>query len=498
MTKTLLLTSCVYDPARRLSGIKALLLDGSTIARFYGRVPRLDRDVRTIDLRGKCIVPGFIDSHTHLLSRGLELQYIDLSRCTSFQDCLDRLRHERKFAQTIFGVNWDESLWKTPDHAMLSRNALDRVSTTRPVIMRRVCGHCAVVNTAALRKIPRSWTIVDRKKGWLYEDAALYLNDIFRPDRSMEYKAIELGTKEALCNGITSIHEIGGLHRLSLLQHAQRSSKLGIRVAFYVLLQDMDKLIAARIHSGFGDDFLKVAGVKVFMDGSIGARTAALSQRYRHTRSYGKILLSKARLVHIVRVAEQNDLQLMIHTIGDRTTDHVLSVLSRCMDRTNRLRHRLEHLEMVDSPAIRKIARLHLIASMQPNFVKRWQQPGGMYERVIGTHYRQLNPFRILHRSGVKLAFGSDCMPVGPLYGIDGACSHPSTAGRVSRSLAFRAYTSGGAFATGDEKKKGRLKEGMVADLAVLNRDPRTVNNIAQLYVTSTFVAGKRVYNRKS
>jgi len=443
-------------------------------------------------------MPGFIDSHTHLVSRGLELQYIDMDRCTSLDECLTMLREHRNSYDVVFASNWDESQWKSFKPTMLTRGILDRISRSKPVIMRRVCGHCAVVNTVALRKIPARWRIVDRKTGWLYEDAALFLNTIFKPDAAMETKAVKLACAEAVRRGITSIHEIGNLNRFSLLQHARNIGVLKIRVAFYVLVQEIEKIITARIRKGFGDPFLRFSGIKVFADGSIGAQTAALTRSYQGTRCRGKILVSKNRLKRIIRLAEQNDLQLMIHTIGDRTTAHVVSALDGIIRGKNELRHRLEHLECANRKEIARIARLNLIASMQPNFTRRWQQPGGMYEEYFGSGYTRLNLFRTIHAAGIKLVFGSDCMPMDPLYGIQGACEHPGLDGRISRSIAFKAYTSAGAFATYEERQKGQLKEGMNADLVILNHDPRSVKKIDSLQVMGTFVAGKQVFKRRS
>lgn len=497
MTPLLLYNARIFDPLRTGTNTSALLIINGRIAKLFTRKPRLGSHLQTINIHGACLIPGFIDSHTHLVARGIELQSIDLGPCRSHEACLQIMHAHRMDDEVVIGYNWDESTWPSFDRAMLDRTVLDRISRHKPVIMRRICGHCAVVNTAALQKIPGHWRIVDRRTGWLFEDAALYLNDIFKDDQAMIIKAIELGTKEALRNGVTSIHEIGDLDRFSLLQRAQRTRGLRVRTAFYVLAYDMDKVIAARLVSGFGNEFLKFAGIKVFMDGSIGARTAALSQPYQGTRIRGKILMTRRRFAHIVQDAEHNDLPLMIHTIGDRTTAFVLAVLQQYADRSNRLRHRLEHVEVLDKKAINTIARLGLIASVQPNFVRRWQQPGGMYEQYYGPKYQQLNCFRTMHRAGVRLVFGSDCMPLGPLYGIQGACEHPLQCESVSRSLAFRLYTHAGAFATREEYDKGNLRKGMFADLVVLNKDPRTIKTLDHLEILMTMVNGKVMFTKR-
>jgi predicted amidohydrolase YtcJ len=488
----------MFDPLHTGLKANALLIENGYIAKLFIKKPRVGSHIRVINIHGSCIIPGFIDSHTHLVARGLELQHIDLGSCVSLNECLQNLHAHAVDRAVVVGYNWDESAWRSFHRDMLDRKVLDRISRHKPVIMRRVCGHCAVVNSVALKKIPRHWKIVNRRTGWLYEDAALYLHDIFKPDPAMAFKAVDLGINTALRNGITSIHEIGDLDRFALLQRAQRAHGLRVRIAFYVLAYDMDNVIASRLMNGFGNEFLKFAGIKVFMDGSIGARTAALSQPYPGTRVRGKILMPRRRLADIVQRAERHDLPLMIHSIGDRTTTRVLSVLQQYADRSNRLRHRLEHLEVLDQKAIHRIARLGLIASMQPNFVKRWQQPRGMYEKYIGMRYQQMNCFRTMRRAGIRLTFGSDCMPIGPLYGLQGACEHPFPCGRISRSIAFRLYTQAGAYATGDEYTKGQLREGMFADLVVLNEDPRTIKTLDHLKILMTIVGGKVMFTKRS
>jgi predicted amidohydrolase YtcJ len=498
MTPLFLFNTRVFDPSQQNLRANAMLIDNGLIVKMFTRPPHLGKHVQKVDLHGSYLIPGFIDSHTHLVARGLELQNIDFGSCSSLDECLTMLRSRHKDCKVINGSNWDESTWKSFQPYLLTRQVLDRISKTKPVIMRRVCGHCAVVNTAALRAIPAKLKIINWKTGWLYEDAALYLNDIFKPDKETELKAVKLGMTEAVRHGITSIHEIGDLKRLSLLQHAHRLGLLRTKIAFYVLLQDMHRIVAARFASGFGDDFLKFAGIKIFTDGSIGARTAAITESYKGTHQRGRILITSKRLASVVQNAERHRLQLMIHTIGDRATARVIEVLKKYMDPQNRLRHRLEHVEILDQRLIDAIARLDLIASMQPNFVKRWQHPGGMYERSLGQRYCRLNCFNTMYKSGVRLAFGSDCMPLGPLYGIAGACDHPFSCGRISRLLAFRMYTHAGAFATSEEKKKGRLAKGMTADLVVLNKDPRTIHDLDSLNILMTLTNGKIVFRARS
>jgi len=445
------------------------------------------------DARGCFIIPAFSDSHTHLLAHGIELQRVDLSTCASAHKCLERLRERiSSTGAEVFGVNWDESAWATGSTIDMTRHDLDRLSRSVPIIMRRICGHFAICNSRALGMIPPHWRIIDRKHGYLYEDAALYLNDIFKPSPEMFEKGLELATDDALSRGVTSIHEIvrpEGFKTLQLLR-----SKLRIRIAVY-LQEQLDEVVRVGLSSGLGDDMLKFAGVKYYLDGSIGARTAALSKPFEGTRNLGKLLITKQQLIEMLRKAEKNNLQILLHSIGDRAARLITDAFRSYGLRNNTLRHRVEHLEYIDRRTMAAIADLNLVLSMQPNFVARWQKPGGMYEQRMGSRYQYMNAFATLAKAGFKLMFGSDSMPLDPLFGLTGAVDHPFECGRLSPARALYYYTTAGPYGTFDETKKGALAPGYFADLVLLDKNPLEKQNIGHMKVRTVFLAGKIVYS---
>ncbi|MGB3341480.1 MAG: amidohydrolase [bacterium] len=504
MTKPLLLYNAhfydFYKPRRK---IQALLIRNGVIEKTYKKKPQLTEAIKKYDLKGNHVIPGFIDSHTHLISRGIELQRIDLEKCKSLSDCLEKLRAGLTTARKIiFASNWDESNWHSFKKEDLDRHTLDKISRKIPVIMRRICGHFAVINTCGLHSIPRGWHIVDWEKGHLYEDAALYLNDIFQPDRTMLKRAIKLGTAEALSKGITTVHEITNPGRFRLLQDINKKNGLKLRFSIYILLKSFREIFNAGFASGLGDDFLKFSGVKIFLDGSIGAKTAALTTPYSGGRTSGKMLMARKKLEEIVSAAEKNNIQLMIHSIGDQTTAMALKAIEKALkpsgsEKTrNLLRHRLEHLEVLSTSLIRKIAKLRLVCSMQPNFACKWQNPGSLYERYLGDRYKTMNCFKNVLKAGIRLAFGSDCMPLGPLYGLQGATCHPFACGRLKPIDAFRCYTAEGAFATFDEKQKGKIDDSFLADLVVLDKDPLAEKDTSRIKILMTMVNGEFLYKR--
>ena len=419
------------------------------------------------------------------------MQRLELGACSSLDECLQRIEAYAKTNPLVFASKWDENSWRHNEMERLNRKTLDKISSKKPIIARRVCGHYAAVNTAALRSIPEHWRIVDRDKGLLYEDVALNLNDIFRPTDEMLEKALTLATRKALNSGITSVHEISNPRRFQMLQKQLRNLRL--RFAIYLLEKYHDSVVASGLRTGYGDDWLRFAGSKLFVDGSFGARTAALSQPYANTRRRGNILLSARRLSRIVRSAEDNGIQLMIHSIGDRSTGFVLEALKKELVRGNAMRHRIEHLEVITDKGFRDMGRLGIIASMQPNFVRRWQNPGGMYEKLLGQRYLKMNCFKSMLGLHIKVLFGSDCMPLGPLYGIGGAVWHPSQCCKLDIADAFRLYTETAPYATFEEKKKGKIEPGYLADLVILNKNPLEEKNLPTLKIESVMVGGNFV-----
>ncbi len=486
---------CVDFNKRRITPC-ALHIENGVIKTKATQHTQLPKGITKRNLQGRYVIPGFIDAHTHLIATGIEMQRLDLSHCRSLDECLQKIQARRKTHELVFASNWDEYSWRRDERERLDKHVLDRISKTVPIIMRRVCGHYAVVNSAALQYISDQWKIVDRKQGLLYEDVVSDLNDIFTPTDEMLHKALGLATRRALRLGITSVHEISNPRRFHMMQQMQ--SKLKIRFAIYLPLKYHKHTIATGLSTGYGDDWLKFMGTKIYIDGAMGARTAALWQPFEDTHRRGKILITMKRLASIVQSAEKHGLQLMIHSIGDRATSKALDVLRKHMTPGNPLRHRLEHLEILTDTSITDIGRLKIIASMQPNFVERWQNSGGMYHRILGSRYTKMNCFKSLLNERVRVLFGSDCMPLGPLYGIKGAVDHPSTWGRLDIADAFRLYTTAGAHGTFDEKKKGKLEPGYFADLVFLDQNPLKEKNLTRFKIDSVMVAGDFVYQRAS
>jgi len=254
------------------------------------------------------------------------------------------------------------------------------------------------------------------------------------------------------------------------------------------------------LSTGIGSDSLKLGGLKIFCDGALGARTAALSEEYCDDRgNKGMLVQRKSELDDLVERANEADIQLAIHAIGDvgigATIKSLASALKKSPKRDHR--HRIEHLELPSTGHLKEMRKLGVIASMQPNFIGEWGGTDGMYLSRLGAkRTARNNPFREVLTSKVRLVFGSDCMPFSPLYGIHSAANAPFPAQRISAQEAFAAYTRDAAFASFSESAKGTLTRGSLADFVVLSDNPfESPSKISSVHVMKTVFGGNVVYD---
>jgi len=324
--------------------------------------------------------------------------------------------------------------------------------------------------------------------GLLKEQAAGLASKALEPTVGQYISGIQAATKIAHALGVTSIQDasVDGT-MLKAYRSLRQESKLGIRASLMLTTDYLDNLAELGLGAGFGDNWLRLGPLKVFSDGSIGARTAALTEPYTDSPDeLGLLIWGKRQLEAIVLKAHENDIQLAIHAIGNRAIDLVLD----CFEKANlrekkRLRHRIEHGEMLSLEHTQKMKRLGIIASMQPNFTGQWGLAGGLYDHRLGRERTELmNPLGSVIREGVKLVFGSDCMPA------------PYPLQKVSVAQAFRSYTMMGAYSSFEEQTKGTIEIGKLADLVMLDADPfKEPVGILDMAVEMTILDGKVVYH---
>jgi len=451
-----------------------------------------------LSLEGKAILPGFIDAHTHFVRVGLERTfYVDLSDAMSLDEALARLRQAAQERQGAWVVaqGWDESRW--PERRLLERLDLDRAVPRQPCCAVRVDGHLVVCNTLALARcsLPEG-ELVDRGLGHLREEAAWELLEAILPDRTTLVEAIAAASRHAAEIGVTAAAEMSGKPEyVRAYLHALEEGKLKTRVFLYIPLEHLGEARALGLRRGFGGELLRVVGVKAYVDGSIGAHTAALSLPYRDQESRGTVLLDIESLARAWRKASHAELQVAVHAIGDRAIAAVLRA-AKLAGISRYDRHRIEHLELPTEEHLERMEELGLVASMQPNFVVNWSGPGKLYEMRLGAERdSRIDPHALVLKHGIPLAFGSDGMPMGPLYGLSGAVSPPHEVQRVSLEDAIEAYTVGAAFSLFAEGELGELAPGKRADLVVLSADPRTTP-LEEIRVEMSFLGGEVIFRR--
>ncbi len=456
-----------------------------------------DEGTALVDVSGKSVLPGFCDAHTHFLQTGLELTYyVNLAVARSLTDALELLAEAARDrpGQWVVGRGWDESKW--PESRYLERQDLDRAIPRQPGCAVRVDGHLVVCNTLALaHSSAPEGELVDRERGHLRETPAWELLGGIRLDPEAEVEALGEASRHAAALGITAVAEMSGGPALKVYQAADRLGLLQTRAFLYLPPEALHCLVELGIQRGFGGEKLRIAGLKAFLDGSVGAGSAALTQPYVGGRSCGSLLMEGEELAKLWRTAGHAGLQLAVHAIGDRAIETALSAASVAGVIPDD-RHRVEHLEMATEEQLDRMAELGLVASMQPNFVANWSGRGGMYEaRLGGERDARIDPHGWVLARGIPLAFGSDGMPMGPLSGVAAVLSPPHEPQKVNLEQALAAYTSGAAWAVFAEDELGRVAEGCRADLVVLSSDPRPAPR-EQVRVEMTFLGGRRIFER--
>lgn len=503
------------DGARRPAA--GVLLEGARIGRL---VAEGEDDVRgggpagvgeargAHDGGGGFLLPGFHDAHVHLTQTGLALGRVALWEARSRDDLLGRLRAGLDAPReeiALVGEGADESAW--PDPRLPSREDLDRVSRTVPIFVRRVCGHKAAANSPALALIDPDAEIVDREGGVLLEDAAMSLDArVLAPRTEDRERAILRGARLALSRGVTTVEEITSWPSVGAYVRLAEGGRLPIRVILHVLYQDLPRALSLGLAAGRtigAEGRLVIGGVKLFADGSLGARTAALRAPYADApETRGALLLDADALAARIAEIERAGFRALVHAIGDAALDAVLDAFERVAGAASggARGHRIEHAELVpDDRALERIARLGLALAMQPNFVGNWQGPGGMYDARLGPErLRAMNRFGSVARAGIPFAFSSDSMPIDPLLGIRSAVAHPEARERLAPAEALRRYTEWGARLAGAEGAWGRIEPGARADLVLLSASPEEAARDARARVLATFVDGAIVHDARA
>ena len=480
----------------------------------------LEDDAPIWNLRGAIVLPGFTDCHTHLVEYGLQFSGANLRTVFSIAGIQNVLRKQAEKTgpgRWVLGYGWDQE--KLRERRFPSRHDLDEAVADKPVCIFRVCEHVCVVNSAAIRLAnitamtsPPIGGVIDldgktgEPTGVLRENAMnLALSSIPpREDREVG-NAVSLAMNKALAAGLTSVHcVVDNPQHIQVLQAMNRQGQLKLRI--YLLITDewLNPATGMGISTGFGDEMLRIQAIKIFTDGSLGAHTAALEQPYSdEPNSTGVLIHSQDELNTTVQTSARNGLQVAIHAIGDRAIAMALTAIENAnltIPRSKELRHRIEHASVLNRSLIERIRQSKVIASVQPHFIASdvW-----IPERVGRERAKLVYPLKSLTRVGARVVGGSDC-PIEPIDPLEGICAAVSSAPeaygeRVDAKTAVEMFTKSAAYATHEEKLKGTIEEGKLADLVVLDRDPVKVapEEIPKIKVLATFVGGRLVFASK-
>ncbi|MBO3809205.1 MAG: amidohydrolase [Candidatus Brockarchaeota archaeon] len=468
-----------------------------------------------IDLKGKTVLPGFIDAHMHLDSLGVFLNTLDLRGVRSMGELKAGLRNyaAKRAAHWILGRGWDQEMLGEKRYP--TRWDIDEAVDDRPVVLSRVCGHVAVVNTRAL---VLTGLIGGRVPGALKNEAGVptgvVMGKALENVRSMIEEQTTLEERKKLLvdallhsasQGVTTVGFVScGSASFKALQELEAElGRLPVRVRAYLNPRGAVEMGLQALKRG--SPFLKVNGVKLFADGSLGARSALLSKPYSDSpETSGYAGMDEASLQIMVKEACETGMQVAVHAIGDKAIENTLKTFEAVAECSRRLRHRVEHASVLRSDLIEMMRRLCVVVVVQPHFlVTDWWVVSRVGVERAGLVY----PFKTL-AGNVKLGLSTDA-PVEPLnpwetvYAAttrgkyDGIPLYQHTAGEcLTLEEALHLYTEGSAYALLEEGELGTLKEGRLADMVIVDKDPFNVTpeEIVKTRVLATLVDGRCMF----
>ena len=515
------------DAAGHLQHFTGLLIgDDGKVARLLRSGDPLPKTATTVDVHGQTLLPGFIDAHGHVMDLGFVALELDLTGAHSLAEMQQQLRAyaaAHPDYKWIIGFGWNQEHW--PEKTFPTAADLDAVVPDRPVVLERVDGHAVVANTAAMKaagvtaatKSPPGGSI----QNGLFVDAARKMIDDAEPEPTARQRdaAFQKAQEILLGFGVTGVGSMStSIDAWNTFRRAGDAGKLQVRLMVYLLDDPVhlkpgpDPLTVIPHPTGwmFGDR-LRAVGAKFFDDGALGSRGAWLKQPYADKPdTRGNQLHSDAELRQLEDRAAAAGFQVATHAIGDAANAQVIRTYEWLDSKYgfNR-RFRIEHAQIVDCADLPRIARGHMIASMQPTHQTSDRLMAE--ERLDPARLKCAYAWQSMLKTGAKLAFGTD-FPVespNPFPGLAAAISRQDIAGqppggwfpeqRLSFAQALHAYTRGGAYAGFAEDKFGALDPGKWADFVVVDRDisKASVPDLYRTQVLETWVAGKKVWSRK-
>ncbi|MFN2138286.1 MAG: amidohydrolase [Candidatus Promineifilaceae bacterium] len=486
-----------------------------------------EKGAEIVDLDGRCVTPGLVDAHVHFRNFSLARRRVDLDNAGSLEEVLARIAayaaDERNIEQSgwLRGRGWSQGGWT--ERRFPTAADMDRLVSHAPACMIHKSGHAAWVNNKALQLAgitrmtpdPPSGEIQrdasGNPTGILFEEAMALVNDLI-PPAAPEEVANAMRDAQQYCwtVGLTGLHDFDGRSCFLALQQLHRNGELGLRVVKNIPVARLEYAVGVGLQSGFGDDWLRVGGIKIFADGALGPRTAAMVEPYENDPdNSGIVVTDKEEMMAAALQASANGLSVTIHAIGDRANHDVLDVYEAVRSAEaggRRLRHRIEHVQLLHPRDLTRLAELNIIASMQPLHATSDME---MADAYWGERTRYAYAIRTMLDSGAAVVFGSDAPieVIDPLQGIHAAVTrrrangapgpqgwHPEQ--RLTIREAIHGFTSAAAFTAGVEARLGTLSPGKAADMTIFERDIFTMapDELLGAGIAGTIIDGRFRY----
>lgn len=489
------------------------------------------------DLDGKFVVPGFIDSHMHVINYGHALEICDLAGATDSIDsvigALTAFKNEKNIpnGEWITGRGFNHDLF-SGNKSLPTREDLDRVSTVHPISITRCCGHCLSVNTKALEMLSITGDIPQPYGGQFDLDESGYPTGVFR-DAAMDMiqrhfkspakddlkRMIANVVKKLNSLGVTSVHSddfcvfdgIDFEDVIKAYKELESEEKLTLRVyeqSQFVTPEALNDFLSRGYKTGTGSDLFKIGPLKLLGDGSLGARTAYLSKEYAdQPGEKGLAIFTQEELDQLIETAHTNGMQIAVHAIGDGVLDMILSSFERAFALSPKRDHRsgIVHIQLTRRDQLEKVKQLNLHAYAQTIFID--YDSHIVHERAGEALASTSYAFHTLKEMGLHVSNGTDC-PVedpNPMRGIQCAVTrrplHEDIPAyrpeeKMSIAEALNSYTTQGAYASFEEHKKGKIQRGMLCDFAVLSENPFLISpsSLHKIKVLETYFGGKCIY----
>jgi predicted amidohydrolase YtcJ len=482
-----------------LPTVRALAIAGDRIAGGVGTHETALASPERVDLGGRCVLPGFNDSHVHFPTWSLAQRQVRLENTATLDEALERIAAAARDVQPgrwLRGTGWRSGDWSPPTEP--TKEALDRVTGDTPAALMARDYHSLWLNSAALAcangdlEVAGGVVVRDAQgepTGVLREECAWHFRDRHvRPTEDEMVEASREGVRIAVSRGVTAVHDKDGwLGALGVWQRLRAEGSLHLRVWQSIPADQVDHAAALRLRSGFGDELVRVGYLKAFMDGTLGSQTARLLD------GSGVQITSREELVGIIRRGAEAGLPVAVHAIGDLANREALDAFEQTRDAWQPLglRARIEHAQLLTPEDVPRFAQLGVAASVQFSHAPSDRE---IAERFWAGKTDRAYAYRSLRDAGALLANGSDA-PIEELDPWAGVCAgvqrdwHPEQ--RVTLDEALEATTVNPAWLARDEHRRGKLLPGYLADLVVLDSDPYEADDLTDVNVVATMLGGR-------